>query len=254
MPWHLVPKGITLVTLHAVDIRRAREFVPSEYRIVSFLPDRTIGGLFLAEYGPGSDLEYNELIASCATVWYEGRLAPWVTHLYVDSPESVEGGRRMLGVPKHLARFTREAAPETGVRNRITVGEADRLICRIRYGRQLWLWRQRVRLPALHGDVRDPSGSTVVAHGNELRGRFGLTRATVEIPQGSPLAMLGFGKPLLSVCGRDMEAMLGGAPFLPPQTVTRGFRSASPRGRRGNPPPPRRASIPTAGREPVPAR
>lgn len=215
MPWHLEPCGVIPVTLHWVEVDRARGFVPPEFSVVAFRPGKTIGGLFTAEYGPGSELEYNELIASCATVWYRGRLAAWTTHVYVDNPESVRGGRQLLGVPKHFAPFTREI----GTRNRITVGEMDRPICRIAYGRPLWLWRQRLRLAALHLDARDPSGATAVAHGNELRGRLGLLRATVEIPAESPLSVLGFGPPLLSLCGRGVEATLGGAPFLPPRTV-----------------------------------
>lgn len=74
------------------------------------------------------------------------------------------------------------------------------------------------RLPALHRDVRDPS--TVSVHGNEIRGRIGLTRAQVEVPEGSPLRALGFGPPLLGVCGKDAEALFGGAPFLPQHGLT----------------------------------
>lgn len=215
VPWRLRAPGVVLATLHSVEVERARAVVPPGLSIARFLPGRTLGGLFLAEYGPGSDLEYRELIVSGATVWHRGRPAAWVTHLFVDSPASVEGGRALLGAPKHLARFSRGEGPGSPV----TVGEADRPVCRLEHGRQLWLWRQRVRLAALHRDVRDPSGRTVSVHGNELRGRWGVTRARVEIPEGSPLRDLGFGRPLLGLCGREVEAVLGGAPFLPLHTL-----------------------------------
>ena len=214
MPWRLKPRGITLVTLHIVDVHRARVWVPPEYPILQFWPGKTIGGLWVAEYGPGSDLQYNELIAVCATVWYRGRPAPWATHLYVDNPLSVRGGRELIGAPKELALFTREA----GTRTHITVGDLERPICRISYGRQLWLWRMRTRLPALHRDVRLPRQISV--HGNEMRGRMGLARAQVEVPESSPLRALGFGPPLLGIVGRDVEALFGGAPFLPQHTLT----------------------------------
>ena len=210
MPWHLVPRGTTLLTLHWMPIRRARERVPDRFTVVRFRPGYTIGALLLADYGPGSDLEYNEIIVSCATVFYAGRLGAWVTHLFVDNPDSVVGGRELLGAPKCLVPFGRE----TGVRSRISVGDTDRPICRMEFGRQLWLWRQRLWAPALHLDVRDTSGGTVSAHGNEVRGRVGLTRARVEIPEGSPLHALGFGRPFLSLCGREMEVVMGGASFL----------------------------------------
>ena len=215
MPWRLRARGSVLVTLHPVRMERARALVPPGLPIVPFLPGRTLGGLFLAEYGPGSDLEYRELIVSAATVWYRGHPCAWVTHLFVDSSASVEGGRALLGAPKRLARFS----PGGGGEDSAAVGTADRPVCRVAGGRPLWLWRQRVRLAALHRDVRDPSGATLSVHGNELRGRWGLTRAAVEIPEGSPLRELGFGEPLLSLCGREVEAVLGGAPFLPLRTL-----------------------------------
>lgn len=210
MPWRLRARGLVLATLHWVDVQRARALVPPEVPIVQFLPGRAIGGLFLAEYGPGSDLRYHELIVSAATVWHRKRPCAWVTHLFVDDPKSVKGCGALLGAPKHLAPFSHVEER----RGRVAVGAADRPICRLSPGRQLWLWRQRVRLVALHRDVRDASGSTVSVHGNELCGRWGVARAQVEIPEASPLHGLGFGRPLLSLCGRGVEAVLGGAPFL----------------------------------------
>jgi acetoacetate decarboxylase len=145
MPWRLVAREATLVTLHWVELERARGFVPPEIRIASFLPGRTIGGLFVAEYGPGSDLQYNELIAAAATVWHGGKSCAWVTHLYVDSHESVAGGRDLLGAPKHFARFTRASDGA----DQVVVGEPSRPICRVRFGRRLWLWKQRLRVIGL---------------------------------------------------------------------------------------------------------
>jgi acetoacetate decarboxylase len=216
MPWHLVTRGTTLVTLHRVDIRRARALVPPGISIVPLLPGWTIGGLFLAEYGPGSDLRYNELIAVGATVWHERKLCAWVTHLYVDSHASVEGGQRLLGAPKHFAPFVRSGEPERP--QRVVVGDPHRPICRFESGRALWLWRQRARGVALHRDTRDASGASAVMHGNQFRGRIGLTRVRVEIPTTSPLHPLGFGQPIFSLCAREAEAVLGGATFHPART------------------------------------
>lgn len=214
MPWRLKPQGVTLITLHVVDVGRARAWVPPEYPILRVWPGKTIGGLWVAEYGAGSDLQYNELIAACATVWYRGRPAPWATHLYVDNPLSVRGGRELLGAPKELAPFTHQE----DARTHITVGDPQSPICRISYRRQLWLWRMGARLPALHRDVRTPGQVSV--HGNEVRGRVGIARTQVEISEDSPLHALGFGPPLLGIVGRDVEAIFGGAPFLPQHTLT----------------------------------
>jgi hypothetical protein len=88
-------------------------------------------------------------------------------------------------------------------------------VCRIRYSPRIWLWKQRILLAALHRDVRDPSGATVAVHGEEMTGRWGLARVEVEFPPTSPLRRLELGAPITGFCGRDVELILGGAPFLP---------------------------------------
>jgi acetoacetate decarboxylase len=217
MPWHLVTHGATLISLHWLATERARAWVPAQIGILPMLPRRTIGGLFLAEYGPGSDLQYNELIAACATVWHARRPCAWVTHLFVDSHASVNGGRTLLGAPKSYAPFRRESFSGGG--RRITIGTPERPICTVQVAAKQWLlpWRPRLRVIALHRDARDPLRAVV--HGNQLRGRLGIARARLEIPEQSPLYSLGFGRPLLTLCARDVEAVLGGAGFRPIETV-----------------------------------
>jgi acetoacetate decarboxylase len=63
-PWTLM--GYAVQTLQFVDTRQARSFVPSKLRILSVLPGKTLGGMYLASYGPGSVLEYDELIVAAA--------------------------------------------------------------------------------------------------------------------------------------------------------------------------------------------
>lgn len=210
MPWRLLPRGPVLATLHAVPVERARRLVPEEYTIVS-VAGRTLGGLFVARYGPGSALEYSELIAACGVVRRGSRLGLWITHLFVDSPDSVRGGRELIGVPKHLAPFAWEEG-----RRRVAAGPPERPLCRIRRGRSLRLWRQRLRLLSFHRDVRDAAGGDVSLLAHELWGRWGVTRARVEIPEESPLRELGLGRPLLAVCGEEAELRLGEEPSPPP--------------------------------------
>jgi hypothetical protein len=57
-PWTL--RGHAVHTLRLVDRVQARAFVPSGLEIVSVLPGRTLGGVYLAAYGPGSALPYHE--------------------------------------------------------------------------------------------------------------------------------------------------------------------------------------------------
>lgn len=210
MPWRLRAKGEVVATLHWVDVDRIRTIVPRGLRVVRFLPGRTLGGLFLAEYGPGSEMCYRELIVGAATVWYAGRPCLWVTDVLVDSERSVDGGRCLLGAPKRLARFSWDSDGGS-----VTVGEPGRTICRLSWSRRVPLWRQRARLVALHRDVRDGSGALVCAHGNEIGGRWAVARVETAFPAGSGLRGLGLGKPVLGVCGTGVELLLGGAPFFP---------------------------------------
>lgn len=210
MPWRLRAKGEAVATLHWVDVDRVRTIVPRGLRVVRFLPGRTLGGLFLAEYGPGSEMCYGELIVGAATVWYAGRPCLWVTDLLVDSERSVDGGRSLLGAPKRLARFSRDADGRS-----VTVGDPERPICRVSWSRRVPLWRHRARLVALHRDVRDATGSLVCAHGNAMHGRWAVARVETAFPGASPLRDLGLGNPVIGVCGTGVELLLGGAPFFP---------------------------------------
>ncbi len=67
-PWTL--KGGALQTLHLVDIQKVRPFVPPELHVVPILPGKTLGVVYLANYGAGSVLTYNELIVAPALTRY----------------------------------------------------------------------------------------------------------------------------------------------------------------------------------------
>ncbi len=219
-PWHLRPSGVALGTLHLVPQAAARRHVPDPFPIVRLWPGRTAGGLFLVHYGPGSALEYRELVACAGIVRCGGRSCAWVTHVYVDDATSLRGGREGLGVPKRLARF--EPAPDA--LDAVVVIHDDRRICTIRPRGRVRLWRQRVRFCAAHRHAGDPAGSLVSVHGNEIGGRLVLGRADVSIPPGSPLRELGLGRPLFAAGMADADALFGGTPFLPYRTVRTGAR------------------------------
>jgi acetoacetate decarboxylase len=103
-PWHLY--GQALQSIHLVDLARAKEFVPIDLEIVSVLPGKTLGSLYLSVYDANSTLEYHELIVVAALVRYQGKIGSWVSHIYVDNLDSVAGGREVWGLPKEMADFT----------------------------------------------------------------------------------------------------------------------------------------------------
>src|SRR5215212_5865300 len=92
-PWKL--KGLVLQSIRHIPLKKARLFIPPELHIVPVLPNRTLGLVYIARYGAGSALEYNELIVSPALTRYQRRFGFWISHIYVDNETSMAGGRSL---------------------------------------------------------------------------------------------------------------------------------------------------------------
>jgi acetoacetate decarboxylase len=193
-PWTL--QGRALLSPQWIDCAQVRPLLPPELRIVSPWPGKTLGGLYLATYGSGSTLEYNELIVVAGLVRRGRRFGIWVSHIYVDSPASMAGGREIWGLPKELAQFAWE--PDS-----VTVRQSDRLLCRLRYSPPRNLWRQKFSLPAfslLHSQLLFFQGRIV--------SRLGLVRARWEVPAESPFAALGLDGARLTISQEPMHAII----------------------------------------------
>jgi hypothetical protein len=159
------------------------------------LPGKTLACIYAAQYGPGSVLAYNELIVAAALTRFGRHYGFWISHIYVDSPASLAGGREIWGLPKELAEFTWESRPQ----NRVTVRRGTQLLCALGYGKPLWLWRQPVALPNL-----STLGRGVLLYRGTWRSRFGLAAVQVDVPPDSPFAGLGLGRRGLPYLHADM--------------------------------------------------
>lgn len=140
-PWHL--QGFAYQTLHLVDSERIRPQVPSQLDIVPLFPGKTLGGVYVASYGVGSTLSYNELIVISGLVHYSGQVGCWISHIYVDHPSSVAGGREIWGLPKEYAQFDwrTDSLPS------VTVRQGTETLCHLRCPWQIWGWRQGITVP-----------------------------------------------------------------------------------------------------------
>ncbi|WP_424187444.1 acetoacetate decarboxylase family protein [Actinokineospora sp. G85] len=88
---------------------RGRFDVPEGVSVVRVGPFAVVGTAWV-DYQEGSVLTYRELMA--AVLVRKGlRLLPTITGIWVDSPESRDGGRALWGIPKDLAEFS-VAGPE----------------------------------------------------------------------------------------------------------------------------------------------
>ncbi|MBW4649069.1 MAG: acetoacetate decarboxylase family protein [Kastovskya adunca ATA6-11-RM4] len=192
-PWTL--KGYALQTVHLIDVADARPLIPPELDIVSVFPGKTIGGVYLSYYGQSPVMEYSELIVAPGMVSHSGKVGGWVSHIYVDNPDSVAGGREIWGLPKEMADFTweRDDSSGSGYSDRVTVRQGERTLCRLRYS------QQGLGLPlplSFYGfSTQD---SKLLAYKADLESRLGLVSSNLEIPSESPFGNLGLKQPWLT--------------------------------------------------------
>jgi acetoacetate decarboxylase len=145
---------------------------------------RQIGGVLLADYRAGI-LSYRELIVfSRATT--RGMV---VSHIYVDSPESMRGGIEIWGLPKELAEFDYDGRTFTA-----------------RQGENTLL---RARIRRRSGFVPLVIPTPITSHAGDTIGRAKIKAApalvTLDVPQSSPFASLRLAGNHLALAGDDLE-------------------------------------------------
>ncbi|NJL60915.1 MAG: acetoacetate decarboxylase family protein [Methylacidiphilales bacterium] len=192
-PWYL--EGYAVQTLHLVDIDRIRHLIPSELKIISVFPGKTIGGLYLSKYISNSVLAYSELIIIPALVSYRGKISGWVSHIYVDNLDSVAGGREIWGLPKELADF------DWQIDKRVVVKQGNNLLCRLDYNKQsLFAWRQWLAWSSL-----SRKNGNILSFPFEFEFKFGLINSRLEVPQESHFSDLNLQNPLLTIRCDEMS-------------------------------------------------
>ena len=178
-PWRIAGPAAIVPVL--VPLATARAHVPADVAMVPVAPGRTAGGLLVARYEEGSTLTYGELLVFPALTRVAGSVGMWISHAYVDSPASLEGGRRMWGVPKDLAAF---AWRDGGVA--ITRDDGTPLLDAS--------WpapRRTLPLPGVTRSNGTTGGADRRAFSGAGRLTMGPVRARVDVPPHSPFAALG---------------------------------------------------------------
>lgn len=136
----------------------------------------------MAAYGAGSVLGYHELIVISALVRYRRRVGAWVSHIYVDDPLSVAGGREIWGLPKQLAEFSWDELSGAAV-----IQQGERALCTLKPIRRFLSGRLPVFLPAF-----SQKGADLVWFRANGTARLGLVRGNFNVPSTSPFSVLGF--------------------------------------------------------------
>lgn len=187
-PWKI--QGYGFFNLHLLDVERVRSFIPSQFQIISTFPGKTIGGVYIASYQAGSSLLYNELIVVSGLVTYPNHIGAWISHIYVDNPDSVAGGREIWGLPKELAQFVWNFSNQSSVK----VMQGDRVLCEL--SRQ---WQGlSLPLPPLTAPVLTTLESIPAQFQAKSQLQVQLIGATLQVPSTSPFAPLNLGQGWLS--------------------------------------------------------
>lgn len=197
-PWQL--QGIAFVTYHWVDVAIAQSFIPSDLEVLSVFPGKTIGGTYWAKYTAGSILEYNELIVFPGFIRHNNRIGGWVSHIYVDSLQSVAGGREIWGLPKELAEFT-------WTEDSVTAHQGDRVLANLRYTPSIFpvktWWK-----PGLRGDVFGGLSRDLLQFRCEFQSNFQLQKGRLTLSLESPFSALDFKQPIGTIGLRDLQAYI----------------------------------------------
>lgn len=191
-PWTL--KGYGFVTLHLVDVSQAEKYIPNDLDIVQVFPGKTIGGVVLGKYEPGSSLTYGELIVVPGLVRQGTNIGAWISHIYVDDLNSAAGGHEIWGLPKEEAQFFWQS--EGGA----IVKQGDRILCQLTPTWQFNLWRQRGQFGTFS------KLETVLAEfQSEATANLALIQARIDIPSSSPFAHLIKSQPWFALRGEALE-------------------------------------------------
>jgi hypothetical protein len=192
-PWSLRGRMyVSLFVLPAADVPELPAELAGAVRVVR-LAGRAVIGAAWVDYRPGGDLSYRELLAA-VLVRAGWRLRVTITHIWVDSVESRDGGRALWGIPKDLATFelTDGAAAAAGI------AAAD-------------LRRRRgIRVPIGFRVVQALGGRAKTTRVRSTA-RCGGARIGWRIDPDGPLAFLAGRRPLLSLVADDFRMRFGQA-------------------------------------------
>lgn len=191
-PWTLM--GSVLLAAFAVRAEALAPLVPPPLGLVTLPGGLAMGFIGVGRYGPGSTLEYNELIAG-AMVRVGNRRGPAITHIGVDSPRSQRGGIELWHLPKQLWHFDWELGP---LRASVRVWQGVTLVCALsEIPLNARLWPLKTSVPFLHHTGEGPA---LLVSDFNLR----LNRAPWQLQLGTdgPLTMFKPVGPVLSGVAR----------------------------------------------------
>ncbi|KEH38523.1 protein NEOXANTHIN-DEFICIENT 1 isoform X2 [Medicago truncatula] len=129
-PW--IFRGSALYQLHLVKAEKARACIPKEFKLVEAF-GYTLGGFFLASYDDSPVGAFDELVVIAGLVWNRPTSCAWATRVYVNNNEACSHGRKDVGLPSQVARFSktisavsRQSRGWNGFSNMVQIGSEFR--------------------------------------------------------------------------------------------------------------------------------
>jgi hypothetical protein len=196
-PWQL--RGVFRASLWLVPRSSVEGFLPQGVSPVT-LDDKVLILTGWAVYTPGGVLEYRELLCAVAVGSWR-TLGVTVTHIWVDNPASMAGGRELWGIPKRLARFT---SPESDGFSEEAHDEHGP-IARLAFGRTASL---PGRWPLPLRTIQSLEGKLKVTR-VRATGQVGFGSARWSFDEAGPLAFLHGLRPIVSMRLGSMGVSFG---------------------------------------------
>lgn len=196
-PWTL--EGFALQTLHLLDVDQVRPLIPADLKILSVLPGKTLGGVYIASYQAGSTLRYNELIVFSGLIHQFSKWGGWISQIYVDHPDSMAGGREVWGLPKQMAQFHWDGTKNISVQ----VEQDQRSLCSIDCGWQSPHWPQSLSAPAF-----SLLGQKLLYFKGEANFNLHLAGLHLTVPPESSLHEVSLGRVWLGFYANSLHAVV----------------------------------------------
>ena len=202
-PWYL--GGSLLVSAFRVPVAalpgELAEALPRHRTPVAVAGHALIGVAF-ARYTPGGVLAYDELLVAAPSI-DRAALRYTIPQIWVDSPESQQGGRELWGIPKQLASFERTGTADAAS---VAAFTDDGPVARLdaRYGRALLPGMRQLGLP-----IHQAVGRGATLSHNRVIGRVGALAARWDFAAEGPLGYLAGRRPVASFALRDASIVFG---------------------------------------------
>ncbi|TNC18356.1 acetoacetate decarboxylase [Georgenia sp. 311] len=205
-PWHLRGRLLVSVLLvPAAQVPRLEDALPPGHRPV-LLGGRVLLGVALAEYGPGGEVVYDELLTAVLTRPHGSlRAHGTIPRIWVSTGPALAGGRELWAIPKELCAVERHATASAVHADVTAEGEpVARLTARL--GPRLLPGRLPLPLTTAQ---RGLTGRGAIVSANRVTAEVRTLRARWHFAPGGALAHLAGRRPLASVALTGADIVFG---------------------------------------------